>query len=248
MKFAILIFAIIALFATIACNTTPEGKTNPENTVALADVSTNVVDRNVEEKNVGGGTVVEDAYVFIDTIPHPTDEIFASGYCIRLPKIVADDEVVALLNKKILSDFDEITKKAKQKDTRDAETFVKVDYQHWIIDSVLCLLITEQNAIHLSEGTTRFEIYHYSIVDKKILTTNDLLQLWGMSQVPLLNAIVEQIAFPPDFTEPLFTDDWFETIKWNDINKLKIYKDKNNQLTVIFPLVENGIEDFMVIK
>jgi len=75
-----------------------------------------------------------------------------------------------------------------------------------------------------------------------------MLELWGMSQVPLLNAIAEQVSLPPDHTDPLFQTAWFDNIKWKDINRLKIYKNNNKQLVVIYPVVENGLEATQIIE
>lgn len=80
------------------------------------------------------------------------------------------------------------------------------------------------------------------------LSTREVLDVFGLSQVPVLSAFAEQCVMPPENIDPLFDPDWFDTIKWKEINNLKILMDKDDRLLVIYPLIENGIEAKCILK
>lgn len=170
------------------------------------------------------------------------DSSFSYGAYFKLPKLLSTGPNGSSLNIKIEQDFAEVILQQSNNPFADKERFVKIAYDYYVQDTILSLVVYELNAFHLSEGTSRYEVYHYDFKNDKFLTTRDLIEAWGMSQVPLLNAIAEQIVMPPDNNEPLFNTEWFQDIKWKDINQLKLYKNSLGQIVVIYPVIENGIE------
>lgn len=182
-----------------------------------------------------------------DTLSRPDDPLFASGYCIRIPVISGEHSNLKDLQALIQSD---LQKQAEycSKQPEDKDLFVKTGFWYVVDDSLLSIVVETLTARYLAEAVSEFCVYHYDLKNNRILTTRDLLAAWGISQVPLLSAIAEQVTLPPDHSEPLFRSDWFETIRWNDLNKLKLYRDSLHQLTVIYPLAENGIESTQIIQ
>jgi len=194
------------------------------------------------------GVGLSEGFVYAKTAQSTDDSLFIYGAEVRLPQLVADNHNVIALNLTIKNDFDAIIQQVQSDSLSDKESFIKIDYNYYIEDTIVTIVVYEQHALHLSEGTCRYEVYHYDFKNNKILTTTDVLASWGMSQVPLLNAIVEQITMPGEENEPDFDSLWFETIKWKNLNKLKIYHNEKKQLTVIYTLKENGIEGESIIE
>jgi len=182
-----------------------------------------------------------------DTATHSTDRSFVFGRCISLPGLTGDSSALANLNHLISEDYKLITALCGT-EIKDQENFLQATYQYFVEDSLLSLVIETQNAWHLSEGTSEYNVYHYDLKNNRILNTRSMLESWGMSQVPLLNAIAEQVTMPPGYTEPLFQHEWFEIIKWKDINQLKVFKNSKKQLVIIYPVAENGIEAMQTIE
>jgi hypothetical protein len=202
---------------------------------------------NTETVKLFNGTSLTDTTICCDTATHAADESFAYGRCIRLPRLNGNSAALAELNERISSDYKSLIALCG-KEIADQENFLKVSYQYFVEDSLLSLVIETQNAWHLSEGTSEYNVYHYDMKNNRTLDTRGMLKLWGMSQVPLLNAIAEQVSMPPDHTDPLFQTAWFDSIKWKDINQLKVYKNNNKQLFIVYPVVENGIEASQIIE
>ena len=193
------------------------------------------------------GTGLTEATNCCDTATHSFDKSFIYGRCIRLPRLTGESSELTNLNNLISADFKSFIDLCGN-EIPDQENFLQADYQYFLADSLLSLVIEVQNAWHLSEGTSEYKVYHYDLKNNQLLDTRAMLESWGMSQVPLLNAIAEQLSMPPDHTDPLFQQAWFDNLKWTDINQLKIYKNNNQQLVVIYPVVENGIEAAQIIE
>jgi hypothetical protein len=182
-----------------------------------------------------------------DTATHSTDRSFVYGRCISMPGLTGDSSALANLNNLISEDYQSVTALCGT-EIKDQENFLKAAYQYFVEDSLLSLVIETQNAWHLSEGTSEYNVYHYDLKNNRILDTRTMLESWGMSQLPLLNAIAEQITIPPGYTDPLYQPEWFDNIKWKDINKLKVFKNSKKQLVIIYPVAENGIEAIQTIE
>jgi len=185
---------------------------------------------------------VNDSVIIADTIKREDDNLFAYGTYIRLPKIMLRNKDLRVINKKIINDFSEAIQSAVKNGHANKDEFRKVDYDVYVSDSILSIVVSDTKAFYLAEGIVRYEVYHINAKTGKALSTIELFEVWDMSQLVFLNAIAEQITMPPDYTEPLFDVKWFEQIKWKNINYLKIYKDDKKNIIVIYPVVENGIE------
>jgi hypothetical protein len=203
-----------------------------------------IVDQTVP---IYAGTGLTEATNCCDTATHSDDKSFIYGRCIRLPRLTGESSTLARINNLIAADYKSFIELCG-KEIPDQENFLKADYQYFLADSLLSLVIEVQNAWHLSEGTSEYKVYHFDLKNNQLLDTRAMLESWGMSQVPILNAIAEQLTMPPDHTDPLFQQAWFDNIKWKDINQLKIYKNNNKQLVVIYPVVENGLEAAQIIE
>lgn len=182
-----------------------------------------------------------------DTLSRPDDPLFASGYCIRIPVISGKHSNLKHLQNLIQSDLQKQAEYCSKKPEGN-DLFVKTGFHYTVDDSLLSIVVETLTSHYLSEAVSEFCVYHYDLKNNRILTTSDLLTAWGMSQIPLLNAIAEQVTLPPDHSEPLYRSDWFETIRWNDLNKLKLFRDSLQQITVIYPVAENGIESTFIIQ
>ncbi|MHC1777903.1 MAG: hypothetical protein AB9834_21060 [Lentimicrobium sp.] len=182
-----------------------------------------------------------------DTATHSTDKSFICGRCISMPGLTGQSSAIANLNNHISEDYKLVTALCGT-EIKDQENFLKTAYKYFVEDSLLSLVIETQNAWHLSEGTSEYNVYHYDLKNNRIMDTRTMLESRGMSQVPLLNAIAEQITMPPDYTEPLFQPAWFDIIKWKDINQLKVFKNSKKQLVIIYHVAENGIEAMQTIE
>jgi len=235
-----LLMIAIAFSVVSGCNNTESVNSKTIETDTLsATVSANVVYDNY---------VLENGFRLVDTTQHTKDKVFAYGIDAKLPELKSANPSAAVLNKAIRSDFADLLNNGYPSAKTDTKHFRKISYRYFVADSLLSLVIEDLNAYHLSEATSEYKVYHYDLKNGKILSTKNLIELWGMSQVPLLNAVAEQITLPPDHTDPLFETAWFETIKWKDINQLKLYKNNSQQIVVVYPLIENGIEAEQVIE
>lgn len=191
---------------------------------------------------------VADSIYIADTALRDDDRIFAYGTFIRLPEFGSKSGEYTILNNKIAADFASILNKAKADPNSDKNKYHTITYDYFVHDSILTVKINDQYAYHLSEGTTAYKLYHFDFKNNKLLNTNDLFTVFGLSRVPVLSAFAEQCSMPPDYTEPLFDTQWFETIKWKDINQLKLYLNNSQQIVIIYPLIENGIEAEQIIQ
>lgn len=232
------LFAACLIILLTACHNLPGNaqQLTPANPAILA-----------ETVPLYNGTGLTETTNCCDTATHAVDSLFVYGRCIRLPRLSGKQSELAGINNLISTDYKSFIALCG-KGIPDQENFLKADYQYFLEDSLLSLVIEVQNAWHLSEGTSEFKVYHYDLKNNQLLDTRAILESWGMSQVPLLNAIAGQITMPPDHTEPIFQQGWFDNIQWKDINQLKIYKNNNRQLVVIFPVVDNGIEASQIIE
>lgn len=191
---------------------------------------------------------VADSIYIADTALRDDDRIFAYGTFIRLPEFGSKSGEYKILNNKIAADFAAILNKAKADPRSDKNQYHTITYDYFVHDSILTVKINDQYAYHLSEGTTAYTLYHFDFKNNKLLNTNDIFTVFGLSRVPVLSAFAEQCSMPPDYTEPLFDTQWFETIKWKDINQLKLYLNNSQQIVIIYPLIENGIEAEQIIQ
>lgn len=185
---------------------------------------------------------VKDSVIIVDTIIREDDNLFAYGTYIRLPKLILQNKDISVINKKIITNFSEAIQSAVKNPHANKDEYRKIDYDVYVTDSILSIVVSDIKAYYLAEGISRYEVYHINAKTGKALSTSELFEIWDMSQLVLLNAIAEQITMPPEHTEPLFDVKWFEQIKWKNIDKLKIYKDDKKNTIVIYPVIENGIE------
>ncbi len=204
-------------------------------------------ENNPEMVQLLNGTSVTETTICCDTATNAVDKSFGYGRCIRLPRLNGNSVALNDLNNRISADYKSLIALCG-KEITDQENFLKVSYLYFIEDTLLSLVIETQNAWHLSEGTSEYNVYHYDLKNNRIMDTRAMLESWGMSQVPLLNAIAEQLTMPPDYSEALFQPEWFDSIKWKDINQLEIYKNSKRQLVIIYPVAENGIEAIQTIE
>jgi hypothetical protein len=179
---------------------------------------------------------------FEKIVQHAEDSAFSIGTNIQIPKLVNEHRGAKMINSKIEKDFETAIQQLTVNPLSDPGRFTRINFEYFVEDTLISLVVFELNAWHLSEGNSRYEVYHYDFKNDSILSTRDLLAVWGMSQLPLLNAIADQVTLPGEGTEPDFDSEWFETIKWKDINQLKLYRNNKKELTVIYPNKENGIE------
>lgn len=191
---------------------------------------------------------IQQAISFSDTVIRNDDAHFAYGTKITLPKLVNKNGEFETLNNKILADFETIIQGSKNNPASNKDEFHQISFDYYLKNNIITIKIINQKAYHLAEGNSKYNIYHFDFKDNKIIDTKALLEIYGWSQVPILNAIAEQITMPPDRTEPLFQTEWFNTVKFSDLNQLKIYQNDNEQIVVIYPVIENGIEAEQILE
>lgn len=191
---------------------------------------------------------IETNILVADTVSRNDDKLFFYGTFISLPKLLGKNTEYEVLNNEIAADFDSIVKQASANPKVNKDEYHKIYFDYYLHDSIITIVITDLYAWHLSEATTAYSVYHFDFKNDKLLTTQEILAVFGLSQVPVLSAFAEQCTMPPDHSDPLFVTAWFETIKWKDINQLKLYKNNSQQLVLIFPLIENGIEAEQIIQ
>ena len=191
---------------------------------------------------------IADNTIVCDTVQRDDDNIFAYGTFISLPKLYNKSGEFDVLNSKITSDFDSVIKAASAKPKANKDEYHRISYDYYLHDSIITVKITDLYAWHLSEASTAFAVYHFDYKNNKLLTTQEMFAVFGLSQVPVLSAFAEQCTMPPDNTDPLFKTEWFNKVKFNDINQLKFYVDNDQKIAIIYPLVENGIEAEQIIE
>lgn len=190
----------------------------------------------------------ENAFRLQDTIVKEDDQSFAYGSNVVLPKLLSKKSDFKTLNDKVLHDFQSLIDKVKTNAKPSKDEYQKVYYTYYLKDSVITIKIEDIHAYHLSEATSEFFVYHFDFKNDKLLTTSEMFQVLGLSQVPILNAFTEQCAMPPDYSEPLFNTQWFDKVKWKDLNLMKFYQNDKHQVVIIYPLAENGIESEQILN
>jgi hypothetical protein len=204
------------------------------------DISESMHLTNIQwlSKEFGIGTNLE----FSKTYPRSDDAVFRFGIEFRKPGIAGTAEKYALLRMFIENSYVAANQKEFEPDMPDSNLFRKVTYEYFVHDSILSLLITDVQSYFQSEALTTYKLIHFDFKNQNVLQTEDIFETYGLSRIPVVNAIAEQCVSTDETSEPFFDSDWFNTIKWNDLNKLKIYMDNENQLVVLYPLIENGTE------
>jgi hypothetical protein len=220
------------------------------NQVNKANTSTAVLHEtdNPKTTTINDSLCFADGFFLADTLQLNDDKHFAYGTFIILPKLLNKNGEYEVLNRKIAADFESIVKKASANPKANKDEYHKIYYDYYLHDSIISIKITDLYAWHLSEATTEFTIYHFDFKNNKLLTTQEMFAVFGMSQVPVLSAIAEQCTMPPDYSEPLFRTDWFNQVKWKNLNQLKFYLNNGSKAVIIYPLAENGIEAEQIIQ
>jgi len=234
MKTLIQSIALLIAILLAACS-------NNQSTMALSKNSFDTIQTETV-KWITSTLGIETVVLVADTVRRNDDTLFSYGTFICLPKLMNKNSEFGILNRKIASDFDSIVKQASAKPKTIKDEYHKIYYHYYLHDSIITFKITDLYAWHRSEATTAFSIYHFDVKNNKLLTTQEMFSVFGMSQLPVLSAFAEQCTMPPDNSEPLYKTVWFDEVKWKDLNKLKFYMADNNKLVVIYPLTENGIE------
>jgi len=179
--------------------------------------------------------LVKNGFSFHKSLPHDDDTIFSYGVEVDLPTINNDRPGALKLNKKIEDSYLPKIGIRKQNPLEDKNYFYKIGYQHFQHDTLLFVLITEQDVWYLSEGFIKYNVFCYDLKNDKQLTTNELITSWGMSMLPVINAIDEKARVDG---EPDFDDYWIKMVN-ADINSLKIYKNSKGELIAIYPVKNN---------
>lgn len=179
---------------------------------------------------------------------HPEDSLFESGVKIGLPRLANQTKGAEALNRQIAEQYKNRIEEQLAHPLADKEHFYQLDYSCLVADSILTLIVIEQEAWHLSEGLISYGIFHYDGKNDQVLSTRDMLRVWGVSMLPLVNGIVEQAIQPGTDTEPDFASEWLQTIN-QDIDRLEIYRNTRGQFVVIYPWYENpAIENELILE
>lgn len=192
----------------------------------------------------GIGTAIE----FSKTNAVKGETTFRAGKAYNKPGFAADGSKHQAVNQFIEAAYQAVIDRSIDSVDSESAYYEQLDYNYFIHDSIISLLVTHSITYPQSEGTFAFSLIHYDIKNQTVLLTNEVLSIFGLSRVPILNAIAEQCVWPDDSNEPLFDAVWFDTIKWTDINQLKIFVDNEQGIHIIYPLVENGIEQVVLLK
>jgi hypothetical protein len=174
--------------------------------------------------------------------PVSGSSIFESGFRIELPEVLCDGSEADSLNMIIISDYSEKIGTVLKSASTDTNYFYMLSYEAIQTDSIVTLVITEQHAWYLSEGLTYKNVYHFDYKNARKLNTSEMLMAWQLSQLPILNAIEQQITQPGNESEPDYHAQWLPMIN-RDINQLKLYKNRNSQIAIIYPWHENPSVD-----
>jgi hypothetical protein len=242
MKILILSIGLLIAILLAACSNYQSPKTG-------SGQSADTIQTEAESvKWINSALGIETNILVADTLSRHEDKLFFYGTFISLPKLLGKNTEYEVLNRKIAADFDSIVKQASANPKVNKDEYHKIYFDYYLHDSIITIVITNLYAWHLSEATTAYTVYHFDFKNEKLLTTQDMFSVFGLSQVPVLSAFAEQCTMPPDHTDPLFVKAWFETIKWKDINQLKLYKNNSKQIVIIYPLPENGIEAEQIIQ
>lgn len=235
-----LYFIFLIIFLIVGCN-------NKKEEVKVFGVTVNDLQKDSIDW-INDELGFDNAFMLKDTMVREDDKSFAYGSNIVLPKLISKKSDFKTLNNKIMSDFQTIIEKVNANPKHSKDEYQKVNYTYYLKDSIITIKIEDINAYHLSEATSEYFIYHFDFKNDKLLTTSEMFQVLGLSQVPILNAFAEQCALPPDYLEPLFNTEWFDKVKWNDLNQMKFYQNDKHQLVIIYPMIENGIEGEIILE
>lgn len=179
---------------------------------------------------------------------HPNDSIFEYGVRAKLPQLLGFGAEGDALNKRIETDFKATIDAEAKQALVDTNHYYQVEFEALTEDSVLTLVVVEQHAYYRSEGLIRYGVYHFDFKNGKYLNTTDMLQVWGMSRVPLINYIVETAIQPGTDGEPDFFVPWIDSINAN-IDQLKMYRNSQRKWVVLYPWYENTlIENTLIIE
>jgi hypothetical protein len=179
---------------------------------------------------------------------HPDDSIFEYGVRAKLPQLLGFEADGDAFNKRIEADFKATIEAESKQALVDTNHYYQVEYKVLTEDSVLTLVVVEQHAYYRSEGLIRYGVYHFDFKNGKCLNTTDMLQVWGMSRVPLINFIVETAIQPGSDGEPDYLVPWIDSINAN-IDLMKMYRNSQRKLVVLYPWYENPlIENSLIIE
>ncbi|MCC7520983.1 MAG: hypothetical protein IT220_05055 [Flavobacteriaceae bacterium] len=231
---------LLLLFITLSC----KGKKEEINSQELVKDSIQEAETLWISEDIG----IQKAFVWNDTITRKDDALFAYGTNMELPKLLSKTGEFKPLNDQINSDFKTMMDEVKTNPKTNPDAYHKVQYTYYLKDSIITIKIEDLHAYHLSEATSEFYIYHYDIKNNKLLNTTEMFGVLGLSQVPILSAFAEQCSLPPDYSDPLFNTEWFDQVKWKNLNLLKFYQNEKQQIVLIYPVIENGIEAEMLLE
>ncbi len=240
MKIPILSIALLIAILLAACS-------NNQSTIVGSNLTADSI-KTETVKWINSTLGIESIILVADTAIRDDDKLFSYGTFIRLPKLINKTGEYEVLNKKIAADFDSIVKQASSNPKFNKDEYHKIYYDYYLHDSIVSIKITDLYAWHLSEATTAYSVYHFDFKNNTLLTTQEMFAVYGMSQVPVLSAFAEQCTMPPDNSEPLFNTDWFNKVKWNNLNQLKFYLNNESKIVIIYPLADNGIEAEQILE
>ena len=195
-------------------------------------------------EDFGIGTAIE----FSKTYTVKGETTFREKKAYNKPGFAADVSKHQALNQFIEAAYAAVIDRSMDSVDSESAYYEQLDYNCFVHDSIISLLVIHSTTYPHSEGTFAFSLIHYDIKNQNVMLTDEVLNIFGLSRVPILNAIAEQCVWPDDSNEPLFDPVWFDTIKWTDINQLKMFVDNEQGIHIIYPLVENGIEQIVLLK
>lgn len=164
---------------------------------------------------------------------------------VSLIKIFKGDKECSSLNEKIINDYKAIINDYRA--NNDGQKY-SISSEFFIHDSIITIKVSEKQQMEMSEGLMKYNVYHYDYKNNKILNTSKMFEIFGLSQVPILSAFAEQCIMPDEMAEPLFDLNWFEQVKWKEINLMKFYIDADNKIVIIYPLANDGIEGEIILN
>lgn len=192
----------------------------------------------------GIGTAIE----FSKTYAVKGEATFRAGKVYKKPALAADVRKHQALIQFIEDAYSAVVDRSIDGNDGEAAYFEQIDYKYFVHDSIISLLVMHSIAYPLSEGTSSFSLIHYDFKNENVLLTEEVLSIFGLSRLPILNAIAEQCVWPDDSHEPLFDTVWFEAIKWTDFNQLKMIVDNEQGIHIIYPVSVSGNEQIVLLK
>lgn len=240
--FASLALTVYLLSILVSCHSGSKNNTPFETANdSLSGKDTAVVWIN---ENLG----IRNQFQLADTMAHPHDALFVAGFNINIPELVGKTVDFKTINRQIAADFDSVILQAKSHSAINPDQYHTVFYEYFPTDSIISLKITDMYAWHVSEATTTYKIYHFDFKNNKLLSTTEMFAVYGLSQVPVLSAFAEQCTLPPDHSEPLFDTQWFENVKFKNLDLIKFYRNSKQQWVIVYPMAENGLEAECVLE